>query len=212
VLLGYDTARFVPTAPSDSRSAPAGPIHEAPYALFVGNVMPHKNLLRLVEAFADAVPDFPARLVIRGWGRPGHVRALRERIDALGIADRVDWRRYAAAEDLPDLYRRARMLLLPSLYEGFGLTALEAMACGTPVIVSNRSSLPEVTADAALFVDPEDPPSIASAIRRLFTDDALARAPAAGGLARARLFSWQKTARAVQSILHGVMEAENPSK
>ena len=98
------------------------------------------------------------------------------------------------------------MLLLPSLYEGFGLTALEAMACGTPVIVSDRSSLPEVVGDAALFVDPEDPSSIASAIRRLFADDTLAKTYAERGLARARLFSWQQTARAVQSILHRVMD------
>ena len=104
------------------------------------------------------------------------------------------------------------MLLLPSLYEGFGLTALEAMACGTPVIVSHRSSLPEVVGDAALFVDPEDPTSIATAIRHLFTDDTLAKTYAARGLARAQLFSWEITGRAVQSILHHVMEAPNRSK
>jgi glycosyltransferase involved in cell wall biosynthesis len=219
VWLGYDTARFVPapvgflpTAPVGFLPAAAPPHDEAPYALFVGNVMPHKNLLRLVEAVAHAVKGIPGRLVIRGWGRPVHVRALQERIAMLGIADRIDWRQYAADDELRDLYRRARMLLLPSLYEGFGLTALEAMACGTPVIVSNRSSLPEVTGDAALFVDPEDVASIASAIRRLFTDDTLAKTHAHRGLARAQLFSWEKTARAVQSILHHVMGAENPSK
>ena len=212
VLLGYDTARFVPAAPAGFLpAAPAGP-DGAPYALFVGNVMPHKNLLRLVEAVAQAVRGIPGRLVIRGWGRPVHVRALQERIATLGIADRVDWRQYAADAELPDLYRRARMLLLPSLYEGFGLTALEAMACGTPVIASNRSSLPEVTGDAALFVDPEDATSIAAAVRRLFTDDTLAKTHAARALARAQLFSWEKTARAVQSILHTVMETPNRSK
>jgi glycosyltransferase involved in cell wall biosynthesis len=212
VLLGYDTARFVPTDPAGFRPAGAVPHDGPPYALFVGNVMPHKNLLRLVESFAHAVRGISGRLVIRGWGRPVHVRALQERIAALGIADRVDWRSYAADDDLPDLYRRARMLLLPSLYEGFGLTALEAMACGTPVVVSNRSSLPEVVGDAALFVDPEDPTSIATAIRRLFTDDPLATTHAALGLKRAQLFSWKKTARAVQSILHKVMETPNQSE
>jgi glycosyltransferase involved in cell wall biosynthesis len=204
VLLGYDTSRFAPHA----APAAAG----EPYALFVGNVMPHKNLLRLAEAFARAVDGLPGRLVIRGWGRPTHVRALADRIDTLGIASRVDWRDYAPDEELPDLYRRARVLLLPSLYEGFGLTALEAMACGTPVIVSDRSSLPEVVGDAALFVDPEDPGSIASAIRRLFTDDTLVKTCAERGLARAQLFSWQKTARAVRSILHEVMDHPNRSE
>ncbi len=204
VLLGYDTVRFTAAA-SAARDG-------APYALFVGNVMPHKNLLRLVEAFADAVAGIAGRLVIRGWGRAAHVRALQERIAALGLGDRVDWQRYAPDDELPGLYRGARMLVLPSLYEGFGLTALEAMACGTPVVVSRRSSLPEVVGDAGVFVDAEDRASIAAAIRRVFTDDVFAKTHSALGLARAQLFSWEKTARAVQAILHGVMEGQNPSE
>ncbi len=201
VPLGHDVRRFVPSP----RPASNG----EPYALFVGNVMPHKNLLRLVDAFAQAVGDGPGRLVIRGWGRAPHVLALRQRIDAAGIGGRVDWRSYAADDELVELYRGARALLLPSLYEGFGLTALEAMACGTPVITSNRSSLPEVVGDAALLVDPEDTATIATAIHRLFTDEALAHAHSALGLARAKLFSWEKTARAVQAILHRVMDGQN---
>jgi glycosyltransferase involved in cell wall biosynthesis len=201
VLLGHDPGRFTPSPPPSSNGEP--------YALFVGNVMPHKNLLRLVDAFAQAVGDTPGRLVIRGWGRAPHVRALRQRIDAAGVAARVDWRPYADDDELVDLYRGARALLLPSLYEGFGLTALEAMACGTPVIASNRSSLPEVVGDAALSVDPEDTRAIAAAIHRLFTEDALAYTHSALGLERAKLFTWEKTARAVQSILHRVMDGEN---
>jgi glycosyltransferase involved in cell wall biosynthesis len=202
VPLGYDSARFVPSAPPSADTEP--------YALFVGNVMPHKNLLRVTEAFARAVAGRPGRLVIRGGGRDIHVQAVRERIAALGIGDRVDWPPYATDDELVSLYRRARMVLLPSLYEGFGLTALEAMACGTPVIVSNRASLPEVVGDAGLFVDPEDTDSIAAAIHRLFTDDPLAKTHADRGLARSQLFSWQTTARAVRSIIHGVMEAPSP--
>jgi glycosyltransferase involved in cell wall biosynthesis len=204
VLLGYDAARFT--------AAPSAPAPGAPYALFVGNVMPHKNLQRLVEAFADAVAGIAGRLVIRGWGRPAHVRALQERIAALGLDQRVDWRPYAEDAELPDLYRRARMLVLPSLYEGFGLTALEAMACGTPVVVSDRASLPEVVGDAGILVDPDDRAALAGAIRRVFTDDAFAQAHAARGLARAKLFSWDKTARAVQSILHDVLERQSAPK
>ena len=154
--------------------------------------------------------------MIRGWGRAAHVHALQERIASLGITGRVEWRRYASDEELPDLYRGARMLVLPSLYEGFGLTALEAMACGTPVVVSNRSSLPEVVGDAGVLVEADDRASIAAAIRGLLTDEALAKTHSDLGLARARLFSWERTARSVQSILHEVMEdvskTENRSK
>jgi glycosyltransferase involved in cell wall biosynthesis len=191
---GYDARRFTAEA---ADSPPEG----EPYALYVGNVMPHKNLLGLVEAFDAVARRFPARLVVRGWGRPAHVRALRERIDALGLAPRIDWRPYAPAEDLPRLYRQARMLLLPSLYEGFGLTLLEAMACGTPVITSNVSSMPEVVGDAALLVEPADPEALAAAMLSVFTDDALAVDLGGRGRVRASLFSWEKAATAVQSLV-----------
>ena len=193
VTLGYDAHRFTPAAPAVETTPP--------YALYLGNVMPHKNLLRLAEAFALQRERPDARLVIRGAGRPHNVRALRACIDALGLAGRVDWAPYAEVDALPDLYRRARMVLLPSLAEGFGLTALEAMACGTPVITSNVSSMPEVVGDAALLVDPTDTPGLAAAIGRLFGDDALAEDLRVRGLARAKLFSWETTGRAVQAAL-----------
>jgi glycosyltransferase involved in cell wall biosynthesis len=194
VLCGFDDRRFSP-----------GPApHAEPYALFVGNVLPHKNLPRLVEAFARVRRRAPHRLVIRGSGHPGHVAAVRVRIDALGVAGDVDWRPWAEDDELLALYRGARMLVLPSLYEGFGLPALEAMACGTPVLVSKAASLPEVVGDAALFVDPEDVDSIADGMARLLTDDALAKDLRTRGPARARLFSWDRTARQVQAILRAV--------
>ncbi|MBI4247274.1 MAG: glycosyltransferase family 4 protein, partial [Candidatus Rokubacteria bacterium] len=177
-----------------------------PYALAVGNVMPHKNLLRLVDAFAAATRGIPARLVIRGRGRPAHVRALHERIALRGLEGRVDWAPYAAAAELPGLYRGARMLVLPSLYEGFGLTALEAMACGTPVIASGTSSLPEVVGDAAVLVDPLDTGAIADAMVRLFTDDRLAKDLREQGLARAGRFSWVHTGRAVQAVMRSALD------
>ena len=192
--LGYDVERFTP--------APSGPEAAVPYALYVGNVMPHKNLVRLVEAFATVRRQVDARLVIRGWGRPRNVEILRARIEALGLAAHVDWAPYADAAALPDLYRRARVLMLPSLYEGFGLTALEAMACGTPVIAASVASLPEVVGDAALLVDPLDTAALGAAMARVFTDDALAGDLALRGLSRAKLFSWETTGRVVQSALH----------
>jgi glycosyltransferase involved in cell wall biosynthesis len=169
-------------------------------------VLPHKNLGRLVEAFAAATAGGKTRLVIRGWGKRRHVRALRERIQRAGIEDRVDWQPYAAGDELARLFRGARMLLLPSLYEGFGLTALEAMASGTPVVASNTSSLPEVVGDAALLVDPADTAAIASAIARLFADAGLAAELAARGRRRAALFSWERTGRAVQAVIGQVTD------
>jgi glycosyltransferase involved in cell wall biosynthesis len=190
---GYDAQRFVPAPPAAASAAP--------YALYVGNVMPHKNLVRTVEAFAAARARTQARLLIRGWGRPRNVGELRAAIVRLGLEAHVHWTPYAAADELPDLYRGARLLLLPSLYEGFGMTALEAMACGTPVLTSRTSSMPEVVGDAAVLVDPLDTAAIADAMARLFLDDALVEDLRGRGLARAKLFSWETTGRAVQQAV-----------
>lgn len=195
---GYDARQFA--ADTADRALDA-----EPYALYVGNVLPHKNLLTLVEAFGLVARRQVGRLVIRGWGHPAHVHALRERIESLGLAPRIDWQPYASPTDLPRLYRQARMLLLPSLYEGFGLTALEGMACGTPVITSNLSSMPEVVGKAALLVEPTDAGAIAAAMTRLFTDDALVKELGARGRAQAARFSWEKAARAVQALIGQVI-------
>jgi glycosyltransferase involved in cell wall biosynthesis len=192
VAPGCDPGRFAPGPPAEA---------PPPYALYLGNVMPHKNLGRLVEAFARVCAHADVRLVMRGWGRRPNVDDLRARIARLGIGDRVDWAPYADGAALPGLYRGARMLLLPSLYEGFGMTALEAMACGTPVVTSAVSSMPEVVGEAAVLVDPEDVAAIAGAMTRLFTDDALAEDLRARGLSRAKLFSWETTGRAVQGAV-----------
>ena len=199
VLLGYDARLFTREAPPEVEA------RNEPYALYVGNVLPHKNLSRIVEAFAVAARRVPGRLVIRGSGRPPHVRALRERIARLGLESRVDWQPYASGQTLPALYRSARMLLLPSLAEGFGLTALEAMACGTPVVTSNTSSLPEVVGDAALLVDPLDTKALAEAIERLFADDRLAKDLSERGVARAPQFTWERTGRAVQAAIRAAL-------
>ncbi len=196
-LCGYDRSRFTP--------AGAGAAGGEPYALYVGNVMPHKNLLRLVEAFAMATRRQPARLVIRGRGPAAHVEAVRARIDALGLGPRTDWQPYAPADELAALYRGARLLVLPSLAEGFGLTALEAMACGTPVVAADRSSLPEVVGDAGLLVDPLDVGQLADAIGRLLADDRLHSDLRARGLARCPRFSWEDTARVVQQALRAAV-------
>ncbi len=198
VPCGYDAARF----------QPAGPIADdggVPYVLYVGNVLPHKNLRRLIEAVARVTRRVPVRLVIAGGGRPAEIGALKA-LAARAGAD-VEWKLYVPPADLPALYRGARLVALPSLYEGFGLTALEAMACGTPVVASNTSSIPEVVGDAGLLVDPRETNAIADAILRFLTDEPLRRELIARGLARAAWFSWERTAREVLRALDQVAGA-----
>jgi glycosyltransferase involved in cell wall biosynthesis len=151
--------------------------------LCVGAKRPHKNAIAVVEALAGT----GLRLVVTGYRSP-YERALRERADALGVAlDLPEW-----VEDLDDLYARAGVVVVPSLYEGFGLPVLEAMARGVPVVSSNRSSLPEVAGDAALLVDPTDPRAIRDAIQAALADGDALRAR---GRARAAEFTWARTAR-----------------
>ena len=191
VPAGYNEHVF---HPARAGAAP-GPAKDPPFVLFVGNLLPHKNILRLLDAFTLLARRVACRLVIRGDGHPTHVREIRDRVETLECRDRVEFRSYASAEDLGALYRAARLMVLPSLYEGFGLTALEAMACGTPVVASNTSSIPEVAGDAAILVDPTDAVEMADALHRGFTDDRLRAELTRRGLARARLFSWQRTAK-----------------
>jgi len=198
VPCGYDTARF----------RPDGPVADdvgVPYVLYVGNVLPHKNLPRLVEALARVSRRVPARLVIAGDGRPAHIQALEALAERTGT--RVELKRYVPHDDLPALYRGARLVALPSLAEGFGLTALEAMGCGTPVVAANTSSIPEVVGDAGLLVDPGNAEAIADAMLRLLTDEAVRKDLIARGLARAPGFSWDRTAREVLAVLDQVAGA-----
>jgi len=192
---GYDAARFCPDGDAVADDG-------VPYVLFVGNILPHKNLARLVDAFASVVRHVPARLVIVGKGRPGQVARLEARAAATGVP--LELRSYVSPAELPALYRGARLVVLPSLAEGFGLTALEAMASGTPVVAASTSSLPEVVGDAGVLVDPRDIRSIAEGIVRVLTDDMLREDLIARGLARASRFSWERTAREVRAVLDEV--------
>src|SRR5262249_44408686 len=140
------------------------------YLLYVGNLLPHKNLLSLLDALAIVRRRYRARLIIRGDGQPTYARAGRGRVETLGLAGAVTFQGYAGEHALRDLYAHAACLVLPSLREGFGLPVLEAMACGTPVITSNSSSLPEVGGDAALRVDPHDAIDLSDAMHRVLTD------------------------------------------
>ena len=128
-------------------------------------------------------------------------------MEKLGLRDRVLFPGFVADADLPALYSAARVLAYPSIYEGFGLPMLEAMACGTPVVTSTASCMPEVAGDAALLVPPTDVDALAAALDRALTDEALRADLIARGRTRARQFSWAKSAQQLLEIYHAVCAA-----
>ncbi len=154
---------------------------------------PHKNLLRLLDAHASLVPAERPVLVLPGYATP-HEAQLRARAAALGTADDVRFPGWVSAADMAGLYALADAFVFPSLYEGFGLPVLEAMARGVPVACSDRSSLPEVAGDAALLFDPLDVGAMAGTLRRLLGDEALRMRLAEAGTRRAASFTWAHTA------------------
>jgi glycosyltransferase involved in cell wall biosynthesis len=153
---------------------------------------PHKNLVRLLRALAAIGPERRPLLVVPGYPTP-HEQELRELAQTLGIADDVRLPAWIPAADLEGLYALAEAVVFPSLYEGFGLPVLEAMARGVPVACSDRSSLPEVAGAAALLFDPEDVDAMRVAIERLLDDEALRAQLAVAGPEQAARFSWERT-------------------
>ncbi len=164
-----------------------------PVVLSLSARRPHKNVMRLLDALAAIPPERRPVLVVPGYPTPYEAQ-LRARADALGVAADVVWPAWLAGPDLEGLYALAKAAVFPSLYEGFGLPVLEAMARGVPVACSDRSSLPEVAGDAALLFDPEDPAAIRSALERLLADGDERARLAARGRERAARFSWERTA------------------
>lgn len=168
-----------------------------PYILFVGSERPRKNLRRLLEAFVKAKAKFPSlKLVKVGTeGRePAFRRATLRKISELGIEKEVIFVEDVSDEELSAIYSGASALIYPSLYEGFGFPPLEAMACGCPAAVSNRTSIPEVVGDAALLFDPEDTSQMAEAIERILDDEKLRDRLREEGFRRVRMFSWDRAA------------------
>src|SRR6266496_1885161 len=171
------------------------------FVLYAGNVKPHKNLERLIIAF-DLVRKRGLdhlKLVLIG-DEISRYASLRRAVHRHQLHKYVRFLGYLPEETLAVMYRLAGVFAFPSLYEGFGLPPLEAMASGTPVVTSNVSSLPEVAGDAAILVDPHDPQAIAHGISRLLTDEKLRRDLRMKGLARARQFSWEDSVRRVHAI------------
>ncbi len=173
----------------------------APYILFVGTLEPRKNLKRLLGAYASLPQEVRARLPLvlaggQGWGFTDPSRIARR----LGIAHSVRLTGYVDDAELHALYRGARFLAMPSLYEGFGLPIIEANAAGIPVLTSNTSSMPEVAGDAAILVDPLDVTSIAAGLARLACDDGEHARLAARARANAARFDWARSAAAMESV------------
>lgn len=168
------------------------------YILAVGSIQPRKNLVRLIEAYSylsqtGHAGRLPALVLVgkKAWLYGATLRA----VETSGCADKIIFTDYVSAADLPALYSQAVCFVYPSYFEGFGLPPLEAMQCGTPVIVGNRTSLPEVVGTAGLQVDPCDVRAMADALAQMLSDQDLRQRLRAAGLARAQQFSWQETAR-----------------
>lgn len=178
-------------------------LDKTPFVLTLGTIQPRKNYRRLVQAFAQIDPPFT--LVIagnKGW----HYDTIFKEVQELGLENRVYFPDFVDDSDLPALYSAASLFVYPSLYEGFGLPALEAMACGTPVVASNQSSLPEVVGEAGVLVDPRDVGAIAEAMSRVLSDESLNRQLSETGRRRAAHFSWDKVAADLLNLYETVLE------
>lgn len=219
---GADPARIdVVHLAADADFAPAAPEaiaalrqqldlpESARYLLHVGTIQPRKNLERLLRAFAQLLEFEPElRLILAGasgWG--AEAEGLRAQAGELGLGDRLLLPGYLPRDQLPALYSGAEAFVLPSLYEGFGLPLVEAMACGTAVACSDGSCLPEVAGDAALYFDPLDEMGMAELLQRLLVDEPLRRKLEAAGLARAAEFSWDRAAEETMRVLDRVGRA-----
>ncbi len=178
------------------------------FVLYVGTIEPRKNLVRLFEAFQMVRRQGCRSSVLalvgnRGWSDAGILAS----VERLGLKDAVRVLGHAPIDDVVALYNLAELLVLPSLYEGFGLPVIEAMACGTPVVTSPNGSLAEIAGDAAEYVDPTQVDSIAAGLRAVLTDRDRQSALNAAGLRRAAQFSWEATAEQTRRVYQAVARA-----
>jgi glycosyltransferase involved in cell wall biosynthesis len=174
------------------------------FILYVGTLEPRKNVPRLLEAYARLRREGDAPPLVLAGARGWRHAAIDARLERLGLGDQVRFLGYVPAGDLPLCYNAAAVFVYPSLYEGFGLPPLESLACGTPVVTSNSSSLPEAVGDAALVVDPRDVAGLAGALRAALDDDALRERLRAAGFVQAARFTWRRMAEQTLAIYHGV--------
>ena len=179
------------------------------YIIYIGTIQPRKNLIRLIEAVAR-IEDLKLVIVgkTKGEGRQGWLyEETLQTPKRLGIANRVKFLGFVPTEDLPYLLSGAEAFVMPSLWEGFGIVVVEAMACGVPVIVSNTSSLPELVGKAGLMFDPYSVDQIEQAIRTIISDKKLRQKYSREALVQSRKFSWDKMARTVLKVFEQVMNS-----
>jgi glycosyltransferase involved in cell wall biosynthesis len=172
-----------------------------PYVLFVGTLEPRKNLNFLIKGFEKAIQSNPDLHMVLAGRRGWMAQAIFDELERRDLLGKVHITGYVKDRHLPSLYREAAAFIYPSLYEGFGLPPLEAMACGTPVIVSKGSSLPEVVGDAGLYIDPLSVSELADAIKRVTGEPDLAADLIEKGLRQAAQFSWERAAKETLDIL-----------
>jgi glycosyltransferase involved in cell wall biosynthesis len=196
IPLAYDANHFRPLdLPGEDVTMPY------PYFLYIGRHDPHKNLHRIIAAFAAIRNCRDYELWLAGSSDRRYTPKLKAQIEHLGITEQVKFLDYVPYSQLPTLIERAIALVFPSLWEGFGLPVLEAMACGTPVITSNLSALPEVAGDAALLVNPYNIEEITAAMQEIVSNAALRSHLSRLGITRASQFSWQQTGLATVEVL-----------
>lgn len=189
IYLGYDDQQFRPLA-----------IAPQNYFLYVGRHSPHKNLIRLIQAFAQ-MKSSAMELWIAGLGHRDYTTKLQICAAELNVSDRVKFLGYVSEQDLPCLINGAIAFVFPSLWEGFGLPILEAMACGTPVITSNCAAMAEIAGDAALLINPYATNELAQAMNCIGQDNTLYQDLRNRGLAHVKAFSWAKAGTATAAVL-----------
>ena len=180
-------------------------LQDNPYVLSVGTIQPRKNYQMLIRAFAPIARQHPFDLAIAG-GKGWLEEEMKAEAARQGIADRVRFLGFVDDEHLPALYSAASLFVFPSLYEGFGLPVLEAMACGVPAIISNSSSLPEVGGEAALQLPPQSPDAWSSGMDSVLSDRNLAAEMIEAGFLQVQQFSWQKAARQLLGIYDALLD------
>lgn len=207
VLYSGVNAVFRPVSDPAPRAAVRAKYHlgDSPFILAVGTLQPRKNYVRLIQAFSSLVTRHPSLVLVIAGGKGWLYDSIFAEVERLKLRARVLFPGFVDDADLPALYSAARVLAYPSLYEGFGLPMLEAMACGTPVVTSTASCLPEVAGEAAICVPPTDVDALAHALDQVVSDESVRAELKVKGLARAKAFTWERAARELVKKYHALL-------